>query len=127
MKRLSWLTLVVAGLIGLAGGESALGWERGVRTASAPAATCDGNGNCWHGPYYHTAWGMPVALVVPPTAERQVHWGSGIGATTVTPICPQYQLAYPQAGGFGPVPMSATPLWPNSTDQFGVYYVRGPW
>lgn len=124
MKRMIWLTLMVAGL-GLAASESAFGWERGVRGADA-SGTAYG-GQCWHAPYYHTGYGMPVAMVVPPTAERQVHWGWGIGATRVTPIWPQYQLGYPQAGSFGPAPMSATPAWPTSTDQFGVYYIRGPW
>ena len=27
----------------------------------------------WHGDYYDAAWGMPVAVVVPPTAEAQTH------------------------------------------------------
>ena len=33
----------------------------------------------WNCGYYYTQWGSPVALVVPPTAERQysMGWGSG--------------------------------------------------
>jgi hypothetical protein len=81
----------------------------------------------WHGNYYHVMWGEPVALVVPPTAELQTHWNWGVAQTAITPIWHQYNRAYPGpfvAGGQGFRP---TPRWPSSTDQFGVYYVRGPW
>ena len=80
----------------------------------------------WVGNYYHTMWGQPVALVVPPTAELQTHWNWGVAQTRVTPIWPQFGRDYPgpYAGGRGFLP---TPKWPSSTDQFGVYYVRGPW
>lgn len=80
----------------------------------------------WHGAYYHTMWGQPVALVVPPTAEYETHWSWGVAQTRVTPIWPQFQRSWPgpYAGGAGFLP---TPRWPSSTDQFGVYYVRGPW
>ncbi|HVA47257.1 MAG TPA: hypothetical protein VNH11_12890 [Pirellulales bacterium] len=83
-------------------------------------------GSEWAGGYYHTMWGQPVALVVPPTAELQTHWNWGVAQTSVTPIWPQFTRAYPgpYAGGRGFLP---TPRWPSSTDQFGVYYVRGPW
>ncbi|OYV87578.1 MAG: hypothetical protein B7Z73_09885 [Planctomycetia bacterium 21-64-5] len=84
------------------------------------------SGTEWAGGYYHTMWGQPVALVVPPTAELQTHWNWGVAQTSVTPIWPQFTRAYPgpYAGGRGFLP---TPRWPGSTDQFGVYYVRGPW
>lgn len=80
----------------------------------------------WAGGYYHTMWGQPVALIVPPTAELQTHWNWGVSQTSVTPIWPQFARAYPGPyfGGRGFAP---TPRWPSSTDQFGVYYVRGPW
>jgi hypothetical protein len=121
MKRFILLTVLAAGLAGVALTGSASAWETGrLRAAPAPA-------NCWHGPYYHTGWGMPVALIVPPTAERQTHWGWGIGNTRVTPIGAQYQLGYPVAGPFGPAPLYPTPAWPSDLDQFGVYYIRGPW
>ena len=35
----------------------------------------------WHGGYYDAAWGAPVAVVVPPTAESQTHLGWGVGAS----------------------------------------------
>jgi hypothetical protein len=81
----------------------------------------------WHGSYYHVAWGSPVALVVPPTAERQTHYGWGVGATYTTPIWHQFSRNYPGPGAYGPHAFLPTPPWPSSTDQFGVYYVRGPW
>ncbi len=80
----------------------------------------------WHGGYYHLAWGEPVALVVPPTAGRQTKWAWGVTNTEVRPIWHQYERAYPGpfGGGAGFAPQ---PYWPSSTDQFGVYYIRGPW
>ena len=81
----------------------------------------------WHGGYYDAAWGTPVAVVVPPTAESQTHWGWGVGATRVTPIQHQYQRAYPGPSVYNRSWFRPTPPWPSSTDQFGDYYIRGPW
>ena len=86
------------------------------------------NQSPWHGGYYNAAWGRPLSLVVPPTADNQVKWGWGVGATTMTPIYHQFgrgnPTTYPQESWrrFRP-----KPYWPTHTDQFGVYYVRGPW
>jgi hypothetical protein len=81
----------------------------------------------WHGGYYDVAWGMPVAVVVPPTAETQTHLGWGVGATRVTPIQHQFQRAYPGPGQYDRSCFRPTPVWPSSTDQSGDYYIRGPW
>jgi len=81
----------------------------------------------WHNWYYHAAWGMPVALVVPPTAELQTKWGWGVGNTQVVPIWPQFSRNYPGPGQYDPRLFKPTPPWPSHTDQFGVNYVRGPW
>ena len=81
----------------------------------------------WHGGYYDVAWGVPVALVVPPTAETQTHLGWGVGATRVTPIEHQFQRAYPGPGEYDRAWFRPTPAWPSSTDQSGDYYIRGPW
>ncbi len=82
----------------------------------------------WHCGYYYTQWGSPVALVVPPTAEKQYSMGWGVGNTRLTRIYHQYGRPYPgpYAGNPGQR-FSATPYWPSDTSQFGVYYVRGPW
>jgi hypothetical protein len=81
----------------------------------------------WHGNYYDPAWGgSPVALVVPPTATLQTKYSWGVTNTDVVRIYHQFGRRYPgyYNGGPGFVP---TPPQPGSTDQFGVYYVRGPW
>jgi hypothetical protein len=80
----------------------------------------------WHGRYYHTEYGSPVALVVPPTASLETNWGWGVGNTRISRINHQfarpYGVPYASPRGFFP-----TPPWPSDTNQFGVYYVRGPW
>lgn len=81
----------------------------------------------WHDDYYDAAWGTPVALVVPPTAENQTHLGWGVGATRVTPIQHQYGRGYPGEGVYDRSWFQPTPRWPSNTDQMGVYYIRGPW
>ncbi|HEX3872395.1 MAG TPA: hypothetical protein VHV77_18245 [Pirellulales bacterium] len=83
------------------------------------------NRSPWDQGYYNPAWGQPHALVVPPTAELQSHYRWGVTGTDVTPIYHQFGRARPPVYlGPGSVP---TPPQPWSTDQFGVYYIRGPW
>jgi hypothetical protein len=81
----------------------------------------------WHGSYYHTGWGQPVALVVPPTAHMQVNWGWGVSQSTMTPIYHQFHRNYPGNMGASGYSFQPTPRWPSNTNQFGVYYVRGPY
>ncbi|MBM4000264.1 MAG: hypothetical protein FJ297_12145 [Planctomycetes bacterium] len=81
----------------------------------------------WHGDYYHTSYGRPVALVVPPTATTYSTMAWGVAQSETRPLHHQFRRPYPgdgqgQEGHFLP-----TPLWPSHTDQFGVYYSRGPW
>ncbi len=78
----------------------------------------------WHGQYSHAAYGGPVALVVPPTAQLQTSWSWGAPSTHVRRIDHQFGRDYVGPGGASFRP---TPRWPRCTDQFGVYYVRGPW
>lgn len=115
--RLLLVLLAAAIVVGVANESLAGGHRR---------AACQAAGSGWAGGYYHVMWGEPVALVVPPTAAYQTHWSWGVAQTSITPIWPQFGRAYP-----GPVVPSRgylpTPPWPSSTDQFGVYYVRGPW
>jgi hypothetical protein len=77
--------------------------------------------------YANAAWGSPVALVVPPTAELQTNWGWGVGNTRVTPIATRFKRDYPGPVVSGPATYKATPAWPSDTVQFGDYYIRGPW
>jgi len=83
-------------------------------------------GQSWNAPYYHTATGMPISLVVPPTAHMQTRWGWGVAQNTMTPIYHQYRRTYPGeiSGGEN---LNPTPYWPSHTDQFGVFYNRGPY
>ncbi len=81
----------------------------------------------WNGPYYDVAWGMPVAVVVPPTAENQIHYGRTVGATRVTSIQHQYEATYPPESVFHRSRYAPTPAWPRDTDEFGDYYIRAPW
>ncbi len=87
----------------------------------------------WHGGFYSTKWGAPVAVVVPPTAEYQTNWGWGVGNTRVSRINHQFQLGYPGAmpsGGYGSgygYGFLPTPPWQSDSNQSGYYYVRGPW
>jgi hypothetical protein len=84
----------------------------------------------WHGQYYHTEWGRPLALVVPPTANNYTSWGWGVPSYRMMPLHHQFARRYPGpgagAGGAG-FPVYPTPPWPSDTEQFGVYHVRGPW
>ena len=121
MKRSFLLSIAVFGAMTLAWGELAQAWERG-RIAYRQAMF-----QPWNAGYYHAAWGMPVALVVPPTAEFQTNWGWGVGNTRVTPIWHQFQREYPGPGHYDARMFRPTPPWPSDTTQFGVYYVRGPW
>ena len=87
----------------------------------------------WHGG--HTNWrtGQPMALVVPPTAAFQTEYNWGVGQTRSIPI--YHQFTGGGNAGFGGVGAAGggaglfrkTPYRPNSTSQFGIYPVRGPW
>ncbi len=82
----------------------------------------------WHNGFYDIAWGEPIALVVPPTAEFQSNYGWGVGGTRVAPIYHQFGRPYPGGpAGYAPNRFLPTPNWPSDTQQFGVYYIRGPW
>lgn len=82
----------------------------------------------WHGPYYHTEYGMPLALAVPPTASMQTQWSWGVAQTRVVDNYHQFGRSYPGFyGGTVGGQLYPTPPWPSHTDQFGVYYIRGPW
>jgi hypothetical protein len=80
----------------------------------------------WNRNYAYTDYGVPTALVVPPTANLQTNWGWGVASSRISRIDHQFQRNYPGSGPFGG-PFRPTPIWPSDTTQFGVYYVRGPW
>lgn len=80
----------------------------------------------WHANYAHSAYGQPIALVVPPTANMQTTWGWGAPSAHFSHLDHQFGRDYPGPGPFGGS-FNNTPHWPQNTHQFGVYYVRGPW
>jgi hypothetical protein len=130
MKRSLLIALSVAAAFSAASDARAIELlHRGgaARSPGVMSVAPDGSGAVWNGAYYKPEWGMPVALVVPPTAEFQSDYGWGVGNFRVTPIAPQFHRAYPGEGVYNRRLFRPTPPWPSDTNQFGVYYVRGPW
>lgn len=128
MKRFLPLTFIVSAVLVAAAADSAFAANRGTRVGPVRCqAAYHAARDAWHGGYYHAAWGMPVALVVPPTAEFQTHWGWGVPSARATGIWHQFTRGYPGPGVYHRGAFQPTPPWPSDTDQFGVYYVRGPW
>lgn len=82
----------------------------------------------WHGGYQNWRWGTPTALVVPPNAGYQSTYAWGVGQVRSTPIHHQFGRGNAaMIGGGNGSHFGWTPHWPSSTDQFGIYPVRGPW
>ncbi len=81
----------------------------------------------WHGAYADQTYGVPLALVVPPTCAYQTQMGWGVCGHRVVPIYHQYARPYPGEPGFVGAGFLPQPAWPSDTTQFGVYYIRGPW
>lgn len=81
----------------------------------------------WHDNYVHTAYGQPVALIVPPTVQTQRQMGWGVSQSEVNPIYHQYQRGYPGSIRGMNTHFRNTPRWPSHTTQFGAYYLRAPW
>jgi hypothetical protein len=80
----------------------------------------------WHGPYYDTEYGAPVAVLLPPTVKMQSSYSWGVAQTERYPVWPQFKRPYANPIGGG-MSLRPTPLWPSHTDQFGDYYIRAPW
>ena len=121
MKRAFFLAIVACAWAGTASAHHPSQWH-GDRLAAAQAAYYP-----WHGWYYNAEWGIPAAVVVPPTAEAQTHYNWGVGSTRVTHIGPQFKANYPGYSEYNRQLFRPMPPWPSDTDQMGYYYVRGPW
>ncbi|MFH1267943.1 MAG: hypothetical protein ABIK89_19670 [Planctomycetota bacterium] len=124
MKRLLLIPTVLLVLLALGLADTAQGFERTLMGAIAHRRA---QTYAWHGDYYSPAWGMPTALVVPPTVQSQTQWGWGVGNTRVIGIPHQFDPGYPGYGIYDRSMFRPTPPWPSDTTQFGVYYIRGPW
>ena len=122
MLKKALLVAAAAAILAPVGEASADIFSRTDRNARAMARS-----RPWHGNYYHTMTGYPLPIVVPPTANMETRWGWGVSQSTMTPIYHQFQRPYPGEGVGGYGQFSPTPLWPSHTDQFGAYYIRGPW
>lgn len=115
------ILMIVAGLVAVAAwsGEASAFNGKGYVIPNRPAQM-----QPWHGGYSNTQWGRPVALVVPPTARFETSWGWGVGHSEMRPLEHQFGRHDPGAGGGS---FRSTPYWPSHTQQFGTYYIRGPW
>ena len=81
----------------------------------------------WNTNFYDPAWGMPEAVVVPPTARRQSNYAWGAGGSRVTRVGAQYQAEVPgPASAYNQRNYLPAPPQPSDTQQLGVSYVRGP-
>ena len=81
----------------------------------------------WHGGYYAQMYGQPTAVVVPPTAHMRQTYSWGVSQNLMYPIHHQFGRSANSPGAAPGGTFRATPPWPSHTDQFGYYYVRGPW
>ena len=124
LPRYAGLMLLAAFALFLLGSQEVRGgeWTRADRNAYRRAAV-----TTWHGGYYNTQTGRPTAVVTPPTAHMQSSYHWGVAQTRSTPIYHQFGRAYPGEAAPAGLPFAPTPRWPNSTNQHGYYYVRGPW
>jgi hypothetical protein len=128
MKRILLTTLLALLAVSPSLADPAIKVPMDRRGLHGDRVCCHGRDPSWSGSYYDMTYGAPIALVIPPTAEMQTHMGWGVGATYITPNCPQFNRIYPGGGNtYDRRAYLGTPPWPSSTDQFGVYYVRGPW
>ncbi len=122
MTRLKMILLATGTCLAVLAANAEAGESWANRTALRHARTMP-----WHANYYHTAYGSPMGLVVPPTANMQVKMGWGVSQSEMVPLYHQYYRAYPGDGNGSSTTFRHTPNWPSHTDQFGVYYIRGPW
>ncbi len=123
MLKISQLTLLTLALLATTlAADDAQAIEAGYMRPLTRAQSYN-----WHGNYVHPAYGQPVALVVPPTANLQTNWGWGVGSSRISRIDHQFGRNYYGQGTFGGGRFRTLPRWPQDTNQFGAYYVRGPW
>jgi len=114
-RSLAALLLALGGMAGTAHAET-----------TYPYIYCHSLYMPWHSCYADATYGMPLALVVPPTCGYQTQYGWGVCGRRITPIYHQFARPYPGPIGYSNGFMH-TPAWPSDTTQFGVNYIRGPW
>jgi hypothetical protein len=125
MKREILIALAVAALSSFAGERSASAADPYAYTqlwSNQVAAQ-----RAWHGNYYYLPYGQPTALVVPPNVHSRQTYSWGVSQNLMYPLNHQYGRNASSPGALPAGSFLSTPHWPSHTDQFGVYYVRGPW
>jgi hypothetical protein len=100
------------------------GPARKLRRVFAPGQQAMGT---WHGQYAHPNYARPLAIVVPPNANMMRSQGWGVCGSQMMPLYSQYGTAYPGAVAGNPLHFLTRPAAPSNTQQFGYYYIRGPW
>jgi hypothetical protein len=81
----------------------------------------------WNTNYYDTAWGMPLAVVVPPTVRWKSNYAWGVGGSRLNRVGAQYQVEVPgPASIYDRRNYLPAPPQPSDTQQMGDNYVRGP-
>ncbi|MCG8587568.1 MAG: hypothetical protein MI757_22910 [Pirellulales bacterium] len=130
MLRITMLSLAVV-LTSLALADTAEAQQPRRQTLQGQRAAWISQYYPWHGSYgypHFPGFGRPLALVVPPNAGLQTHYGWGVANSRVGMINHQFSPTFPGYGAGGsPGQFRMPPPQPSDTTQFGVYYVRGPW
>lgn len=125
MKKLILSLVVIATALMVqtdsADGEGPLRRLRRFYTPQNRAATP------WHGQYYNATYGMPQAMVLPPNVNTMRSYGWGVCGSQMMPVYSQYGAAYPGTTSGVGSHFFPTPNPPSNTQQFGIYYIRGPW
>jgi len=120
----SVLVLLFALTIAMATSQADAGWGR---DHASSVAAYHASQLPWHGGYTYQNYGVPMAMVVPPTASMQTNYRWGVPSSRMTPVYHQFNREYP-GGIYGDTSaLQMTPYQPSDTRQFGVYNVRGPW
>jgi len=83
-------------------------------------------GGGWENGYYDAAWGMPLAVLVPPNARWQTDYSWGAGGTRISRIGSRfnYESSGPESA-YDRSQYLPAPPHPSDTQQQGDYYVRG--
>lgn len=82
----------------------------------------------WHGGYAAMSYGQPTALVVPPTVHMRQTYSWGVSQNLMYPVHHQFGRNATSPGAAAAGSFRNTPWpWRSNTDQYGYYYVRGPW
>ena len=85
------------------------------------------SGGEWNTSYYDPAWGMPMAVVVPPRVRWQSNYAWGVGGSRWDRVGARYQPEFPgPESAYNQRNYLPAPPQPTDTQQFGVNYVRGP-